>query len=787
MQYRFLFQTTVLYLVLLSSVYGQDTPVVIQAESGIIGGDFRIVDTLGARAVFVKTNVINSYYPGNANRVITYQITFPDSGTYDLYARVLVGKNNWDDDSYFYPNGFGVKDPIINSDWIRANGLAVLGYSNSLDVVYGAGTAANGIWKWINFSRYALDMPPVSFRVELDSLTRTFQIGGRENGLYIDKLVFGRSGLYFTVCNLNRGEAGSLLPPGETPLGPPIAEGQSKFLGCAWDYEQAPYFAGYWNQLTPGNAGKWGSVEYTRDIMNWTVLDSAYRVTRKYHMPIKEHTLIWGAQQPPWIGGLDSASQRQEIEEWFSALANRYDTIEYIDVVNEPIHNAPNGMIPWGTTIPNVNYAKALGGAGTTGWDWVITSFRLARQYFPDSKLILNEYSVINNTATTQKYVEIINLLKAENLIDGIGEQAHAFTTYGVSATTLKNNLDLLAATGIPLYLTELDIDGQTDLAQLQEYQRIFPVFWEHPAVEGITFWGSRYPVWRQEQGANLITNDDRERPAIIWLKAYVNDTLTLTQSIEISSAGYIDSIITGDKLLMSALVLPANTTIPNVTWSVTPSNSATIDSYGMLTSKTAGKVTVKAAAWDGSGVTGTMDITILNRMIQTITVTTGNNKDSVNVGDTIQITAIILPENATDPSFSWSLTPEGLADISPGGRLIAINPGIVTVIAAADDGSGVTGTLDITITEKNTTAINQQRSEPIIVYPNPVVNGDLTIRGIGNIDQIDLFDLIGNKVAMFRNNNEHSIRVHADVSPGIYILRLSEGSRAVYMIITAN
>jgi uncharacterized protein YjdB len=407
--------------------------------------------------------------------------------------------------------------------------------------------------------------------------------------------------------------------------------------------------------------------------------------------------LIWGSQQPAWIGALDSAAQRQEIEEWFSALASRYDTVEYIDVVNEPIHNAPNGMIPWGTTTPNVDYAKSLGGAGSTGWDWVITAFRLARQYFPGSKLILNEYSVINSTTTTQTYIEIINLLKAENLIDGIGEQAHAFTTYGVSAVTLKSNLDLLAATGIPIYLTELDIDGPTDLSQLKEYQRVFPIFWEHPAVKGITFWGFRYGVWRQEQGANLITNDDMERPAMKWLKAYVNDAVTLTESIEVSAAGDIDSIFIGDKLQMSALILPANTTIPNVTWSVSPSSIATIDPYGMLTSKTAGKVTVKATAWDGSGVTGL---------------------------------------------------------------------------------------LDITITEKTNNTIDNPGFEKIIVYPNPAVNGNFTIRGIEKIRQIELMNLVGGKVAEFINFNQPSINVHVNVRPGIYILTLFDGQQAVQRII---
>ena len=166
----------------------------------------------------------------------------------------------------------------------------------------------------------------------------------------------------------------------------PIAFGQSKFLGCAYSTPQATDFSKYWNQLTPENASKWGSVEATRNVMNWSSLDAAYNLAKNNHIPFKLHTLVWGAQQPSWIGGLDSASQRKEIEEWFMALANRYDSVAYIDVVNEPMNNAPNGMTPWGASVPNVNYARALGGAGITGWDWVITAFRLARKYFPACK-----------------------------------------------------------------------------------------------------------------------------------------------------------------------------------------------------------------------------------------------------------------------------------------------------------------------------------------------------------------------------------------------------------------
>ena len=52
--------------------------------------------------------------------------------------------------------------------------------------------------------------------------------------------------------------------------GAPLAEGQPKFLGCAYSPPQAPEFHDYWNKVTPENAGKWGSVEARRDVMVWS-------------------------------------------------------------------------------------------------------------------------------------------------------------------------------------------------------------------------------------------------------------------------------------------------------------------------------------------------------------------------------------------------------------------------------------------------------------------------------------------------------------------------------------
>ena len=299
----------------------------------------------------------------------------------------------------------------------------------------------------------------------------------------------------------------------------PIAEGHEKFLGNIYGSSQLTNFTSYWNQVTPENAGKWGSVESSRDVMNWTNLDNAYKLAKDNGFPFRFHVLIWGNQQPGWIESLEPAEQLEEIEEWFAAVAERYPDIDYLEVVNEPLHDPPAGA-------GNGNYRGALGGPGQTGWDWIINAFKLARKHFPDTPLMINEYNIVGNASNARRYAAIVDLLKAEGLIDLIGVQSHAFSTRDASAGTIRSNLDLLAERGLPLMVTEFDIDGPTDKDQLLEYQRVFPILWEHPAMEGITLWGWKPGMWRTEQGAFLVNRDGKDRPAFTWLQDYVRRQL---------------------------------------------------------------------------------------------------------------------------------------------------------------------------------------------------------------------------------------------------------------------
>ncbi|MBN1184572.1 MAG: endo-1,4-beta-xylanase [Bacteroidales bacterium] len=609
--------TKILFAVLVLmtiNAYCQNEPVIIEAENGTLGSDYQTLTDGDVTYITPGTNYIEpATQPNDASKVASFTVIFPDSGTYKLFARIRIGSNNYDDDSFYYANGLGSKNPTVGDDWITCNNMVASGYTILADVVQEGGDAGLEVWKWLALSEYTGDYgeSPITFRVEQGELTQTFEIGAREDGFDVDKIAFGRVGIYYTVDNLNKGEAGSTTDPGDVPPTPPLANGLDKFLGCAYGTDTKRDFANYWNQVTPGNAGKWGSVEYARDNMNWTELDEAYQLAMDSGFVYKHHVLVWGAQQPTWIAALDSAAQRTELEEWFAAVAARYPGIDQVEVVNEPLHQPPDDD-------PEQNddggYIKALGGAGTTGWDWIIEAFRMARATFPDTAmLMINEYGIMNSTSNTDKYLEIIRLLQDnDSLIDAIGFQAHGFSHDATNATILRN-IDSLASTGLPIYVTELDIDGLTDLQQVHGYMNLFPLFWEHPAIKGITMWGFRPAMWRGEQGAYLIDELGVERPAMLWLRAYLKNEFKPNDSIKISSASGLPSIfIRGGTLRMLAEVFPDSSTINKVYWTVSDSKIATIDQDGLLKAVSNGIVTVKAGSLElNSEVSGQMEITV--------------------------------------------------------------------------------------------------------------------------------------------------------------------------------
>jgi len=95
--------------------------------------------------------------------------------------------------------------------------------------------------------------------------------------------------------------------------------------------------------------------------------------------------------------------------------------------------------------------------------------------------------------------------------------------------------------------------------------------------------------------------------------------------------------------------------------------------------------------------------------IVNSITVTGEDGNLTIDTdGGTLQMIAEVLPEDASNKNITWSVQlslPPALlliATINQDGLLIATGNGTVTVTVTAKDGSGVYGTIDITISNQH-------------------------------------------------------------------------------------
>lgn len=295
----------------------------------------------------------------------------------------------------------------------------------------------------------------------------------------------------------------------ETSAGRAASGGQPaalpKFVGNITTSDQADAvgltFSSHWDQITPENAGKWGSIQSNASAaFNWSRLDAIYDYAQKNGIAFKEHTFVWGNQQPS--GALSEA----HVKRWISEFCTRYPNTRLIDVVNEPPpHTEPS-------------YASAIGGGTNGNWQWIINSFKWAREACPNAILILNDYNNIEWERDHEHFVSIVQKIKASGApIDAVGAQAHDLDGAAAPATAKQYLERLHRETGLPVYITEFDISAD-DATQLRLYQEYMPFFLNASYIPGITIWGWIYgKTWSPSPQSGLV-RDGKPRPAMTWL-----------------------------------------------------------------------------------------------------------------------------------------------------------------------------------------------------------------------------------------------------------------------------
>jgi endo-1,4-beta-xylanase len=266
--------------------------------------------------------------------------------------------------------------------------------------------------------------------------------------------------------------------------------------------------------------------------LGWLPLDQMYGWTR-----IHNYTFTWYGGFVALISdwwpaklGIKGSEVVKMMTNWVAAAGSRYPKIEYINYANEPMHAGPNG-----------NMQQAFGGAGTTGYDWIINMGKLFRKYFPKSQLGINEFDVesvaddlqYGEPSRLQEFLSMVRALKAAGVVDWVGLESYSLET--VPSANFTSAVNQIGALGVKIILTEFSPEAHKvnvpEATKLADWQRLLPLAASNQYVIGVTGpWTYRKSDNGGVNGSQWIVDDTvipaKDSPTMTWLKSYLDSTI---------------------------------------------------------------------------------------------------------------------------------------------------------------------------------------------------------------------------------------------------------------------
>ncbi len=154
----------------------------------------------------------------------------------------------------------------------------------------------------------------------------------------------------------------------------------------------------------------------------------------------------------------------------------------------------------------------------------------------------------------------------------------------------------------------------------------------------------------------------------------------------------------------VSAHFTPSNTTDKTLKWTSLDPSIATVDAKGVITGVRVGTTTVSATTSNGK----TSSCSVIVRVVNPKGVVLPSNA-SVMIGQTKQLTAKILPSNASDKTLRWTSSDNSIASVSQTGLVTAHVIG--NVIITVKTVNGQTDTCKVRVTPISVQSISLPQS----------------------------------------------------------------------------
>ncbi|KAL6545806.1 hypothetical protein OROGR_009680 [Orobanche gracilis] len=259
-----------------------------------------------------------------------------------------------------------------------------------------------------------------------------------------------------------------------------IGSGSPSTILTHKDYQD--YFTRRFTAVTFHNEMKWYFMEALPGQENYTIPDAMVSFFKEHRIGIRGHTVLWANKDVNqyWLKQMKPKDILKAAVGHVGSIVSRYagDIIGW-DVMNENMHNS--------------FYEEKLGPNASAMFYQIVHAMDV------NTPLFLNEYNTIelptDSNVIPSKIVAKVRETRSfpgnEGMVVSIGLQGHFHRTPMVSH--IRAVLDILGATKMPIWITELDTKrGPLQAAELEEVMR---EVYSHPAVEGIIVWGGWKPT----------------------------------------------------------------------------------------------------------------------------------------------------------------------------------------------------------------------------------------------------------------------------------------------------
>ncbi|MGM9804478.1 MAG: Ig domain-containing protein [Muribaculaceae bacterium] len=233
-----------------------------------------------------------------------------------------------------------------------------------------------------------------------------------------------------------------------------------------------------------------------------------------------------------------------------------------------------------------------------------------------------------------------------------------------------------------------------------------------------------------------------------------VTDPNISVTSITLSNSAI--SLTPGDTKQLSATVYPTNASNRVVTWSSSNTTVATVSSNGLVTAKTAGNAIIFCRSTDGSEITALCGVTVTSPEIKPTSISLNKSSAIIYEGESVTLTATILPEDATNQTVTWISDNSSVAKVTSSGAVTAISSGEANIVVTTTNNlaavckvtvkaqsSGVTTNWQGSYTVKSSHVVN----EPTFDY---IDNFNLTIEDIDGTPYIT--SMFGEDLTTYNN-----------------------------------